>query len=293
METIKLENGNFSASISSKGAELKSLYEKKSETEYIWNGDPAWWSGTAPVLFPIVGGLINKEYLYKGKKYSLPNHGFARQSLFKATKTGSSSAMFELNSDSETKKNYPFDFTLQVRFSLEQSGLAVQYDVVNNGSDKMLFSIGSHPAFNLPFAGGYIENYYVHFSEEEDMPCYYFEDGLFKDEPYPVLSNSRQISLNRTIFDKGPFIFKNPKSTEVHIKNSKNSKEIIVSTGPVPYLGIWSKPNGAPFLCIEPWFGLPDNIDGDQDFENKEGIQSLESGEIFSTTYRIEISGEL
>ena len=94
METIKLEKGNFSASISLQGAELKSLYEKSTGTEFIWSGNPAWWSGSAPVLFPIVGGLKNKEYLYKGKKYSLPNHGFARQSLFKGTQTGPSTAVF-------------------------------------------------------------------------------------------------------------------------------------------------------------------------------------------------------
>jgi len=289
--TIKLSNGIFSASISPKGAELKSLVEEETGTEFIWSGDPAWWSGTAPVLFPIVGGLKNKEYLYKNKKYSLPNHGFARQSLFKILKQSPDQAVFTLNSDQEIRKMYPFDFSLSVIFRMEPVGLAVQYDVINRGSNIMLFSIGSHPAFKLPFAGGYLENYYIHFSEEEDMPRYFFEDGLYRDETAPVLSNCRQISLNSTIFNDGPIIFKNPKSSEIHIKNSKNSKEIIVSTGPIPYLAIWSKPNRAPFLCIEPWYGLPDRTDADQRFETKEGIISLAPGETHSTTYRIEIKG--
>lgn len=293
MEAINLNNKYLSASISSKGAELKSFIEKKSGTEYIWNGDPAWWSGTAPVLFPIIGGLKNKEYLYKGKKYSLPNHGFAHKSIFKGIQTGSSTAVFTLSANEETIKIYPFDFTLEVKFSLEQGSLAVQYNVINRGSDNMIFSIGSHPAFKLPFAGGYFENYYIHFSEEENMPRYFSKDGLYRNETAPIISNCRKISLNRKIFDDGAIIFKNPKSTEIHIKNSKNSKEIVISTGPIPYLAIWSKPNRAPFLCIEPWFGLPDNEDSDQNFVNKEGIQTLESGKIFSTAYRIEVTGEL
>ena len=291
MGIINLENKNFSASISTKGAELKSLVEKETETEYIWSGDPAWWSGTAPVLFPIVGGLKDKTYLYNGKKYSLPNHGFARVSTFKAKKTNSTTAIFTLSSNAETKKIYPFDFVLDITFSLEAEGLAIQYDVKNTGTGKMYFSIGSHPAFKLPFAGGYLENYYIHFSEEEDMPRYFFEDGLYRNEPTPVLSNCRQLSLNSKIFDDGPIIFKNPQSTVIHIKNSRNSKEIVVSTDPLPSLAIWSKPNRAPFLCIEPWFGLPDPVDSDQNFINKEGILNIKSHSCFSTTYRIEIKG--
>jgi galactose mutarotase-like enzyme len=207
VEIINLYNKNFSASISPKGAELKSFYEKQSEIEYIWKGDPAWWSGSAPVLFPIIGGLKNKEYLYKGKKYSLPNHGFARESTFKAKQTGFTSAEFTLESNENTRKMYPFDFILKVVFTLENNGLAVQYDVFNKSIDSMFFSIGSHPAFNIPFAGGYLENYYVHFSEEEDMPRYFFEDGLYRNETAPVFSNCRQISLNSTIFKNGPLIF--------------------------------------------------------------------------------------
>lgn len=292
METIKLDNKHFSAEISPSGAELKSLVEKETGTEYIWRGDSAWWSGTAPVLFPIVGGLKNKEYLYKGKRYKLPNHGFARQSVFKAFKIGQSEAVFTLESNSDTLKMFPFHFSLKVIFRLEPSGLAVQYDVRNCGDEIMLFSIGSHPAFNLPFAGGYLENYYVHFSEEEEMHRYFFEDGLYRNETAPVLSNCRQISLNERIFNDGPLIFKKPRSTEIHIKNSRNSKEIVVSTGPLPYLAIWSKPGRAPFLCIEPWYGLPDITDSDQNFDKKEGIHKLEKEKTFSTTYRIEIRGD-
>ncbi len=292
VETINLQNENFSASISPLGAELKSLVEKKTGTEYIWCGDPAWWNGSAPVLFPIVGGLKDQKYNYNGKTYSIANHGFARRSRFKLISSTQSTALFELNSNIETKKMYPFDFSLQVLFSLEFGGIAVQYNVKNNGTGQMFFSIGSHPAFNLPFAGGYIENYYIHFGEEENMERYFFENGLYRDKTAPVFSNCRQISLDRKIFNDGPLIFKKPVSTEFHIKNSLNSKEIIVSTEEIPYLAIWSKGDGAPFVSIEPWFGLPDVTTTNQDFAKKEGILSLESGKTFSSTYRIEVTGD-
>ncbi len=288
METIRLENKCFSALISSRGAELKSLVEKETGTEYIWNGDPVWWTGSAPVLFPIVGRLKNSEYIYEGKTYSLPQHGMARTSQFSVSQTNREEAVFTLESCENSRKMYPFDFTLIVTFRMEPSGLSIQYDVINRNKKNMFFSIGSHPAFNIPFAGGVLEDYYVQFSEDENIPRYKIEDGLITDKTGQILSENGKIPLNETLFDEDALVFKNPLSTEFYIKNINNTKAIRVSTGSIPYLGIWAKPGRAPFLCIEPWYGLADRSDTDKDFEHKEGVVCLKSGEIHSSSYKIE-----
>lgn len=290
MSIITLQNRFLTAAIAQKAAEIKSLKDRAAGIEYIWRADPAYWGGSAPVLFPIIGGLKNNAYFFENKTYSLPSHGFARAREWAVHKSCEQSVTFRLVSDDATRENYPFDFILDARFTLLETGLRIEYEVTNTGRSKMYFSIGSHPAFNVPFAGGQIENYYIHFSEPENLQRYFFKDGMHLNETEPIFDNSRQISLTRQIFDRGPIILKNPASTDFAIRNSRNSKQIRVSTGGVPYLAFWSKP-GAPFVCIEPWYGVPDNIDTDQQLTAKEGIMGLERGCVFKTAWSIDIIG--
>jgi galactose mutarotase-like enzyme len=286
---ITIKNGLWGARIAELGAELKNMTDLSSGQEYIWSGDPAWWNGSAPVLFPVIGGLKAGEYVYEGKSYKLPSHGFARGSEFAVTHTGGDSAELTLMSSAKTREAYPFDFLLTVSFQLERAGIAVRYGVTNIGSARMYFSIGSHPAFVVPFAGGTLENYYVLFEREENLERWFFKDGMVvAGKTEEVFENSRAISLSRTMFDQGIMIFKHPVSREFTIANSRTSRGITVMTEGVPYLGIWSKP-GAPFLCIEPWHGIPDMSDTTGNLVDKEGILSLEPRASFTTGYRVQI----
>jgi galactose mutarotase-like enzyme len=288
---ITIRNGTWGARVSETGAELKSLADLATGQEYIWNGDPAWWNGSAPVLFPVIGGLKGGEYSHQGKTYKLPSHGFARTSEFAVTRSGGDSVQLTLSSNPKTREGYPFEFSLSVSFQLETAGLSVRYEVVNTGGGRMYFSIGSHPAFVLPFAGGALENYYVLFEKEEELPRWFFKDGVIvAGKTEEVLENSRTLSMSRTMFDQGIMIFKKPASREFSIVNSRNSRALTVATDGVPYLGIWSKPGGAPFLCIEPWHGIPDMSDASGNLAEKEGILSLEPRASFSTGYRVQIS---
>ena len=287
--SITLTNVNMSARIAKMGAEIKSLKENLSGKEYIWQSDPAHWNGAAPILFPIVAGLKDGKCTIGGKTYSIPPHGFVRKKEWELVSSSNTCATFQTLSDETTREMYPFEFVLQAHFELETTGLSVTYEVSNKSSGKMYFSIGSHPAFNLPFAGGSIENYYFHFSEPENLQRYFLEGVVHLKETEPVFDNSHQIFLTRQLFDRGAIILKHPVSKSVTIMNSKNSKRIRVMTDGMPFLGLWSKPNAAPFVCIEPWFGIPDPIDSDQRFETKEGIMSLETGGTFKSTYRIDI----
>ncbi len=288
--SVTLRNGLFRASVSQMGAELTSLADLATGQEYMWQADPAWWAGTAPVLFPVIGGLKGGAYTFEGKQYRLPSHGFARNSAFRVSATGADFAALVLSSSSETRESYPFDFSLAVGFRLMSSGVSVRYEVRNTGSGRMYFSIGSHPAFNLPFAGGALENYYVVFEREEALERWFFKDGMVTaGKAAEVMENSRVLSLSRTLFDQGPVIFKGPQSRRFIIANSRNTRSITVATDGVPFVAVWSKPN-APFLCIEPWNGLPDMSDCSGNIVEKEGIIALEPGSCFGTGYSIEVA---
>jgi galactose mutarotase-like enzyme len=287
---VTIANERFEARIAEQGAELKGLRDRVSGSEYIWPGDEQWWSGSAPVLFPIVGGLKDNKYRNLGAEYSLPQHGFARRSLFSTAAATDRTAAFELTANAETRKLYPFEFLLRVTFVLEAGGLAVQYDVRNTGSGPMFFSIGSHPAIRVPFAGGQLENYYLHFSEEENAERHFFDNGLILDKTAPAFDSSRHIYLRLNLFDQGVLIFKNLYSRVISIRNSRSPRSVSLVTGGAPYLGVWAKPGRCPFLSLEPWYGLPDSPNATGELSQKEGILRLEEGGSFTSTYRIEIT---
>jgi galactose mutarotase-like enzyme len=287
--SVILRNGVFAAKIAETGAELKSLARLETGTEYIWPGDPAWWTGSAPVLFPIVGGLRNGSYTHGGRRYELGNHGFARKSQFTVASETVDAVELRLSSSPETLKSYPFDFTLAVGFRLGADGIAVRYTVTNKGPDRMLFSIGSHAAFNVPFAGGALDDYSVVFDQEESCPRWFFDKDncLIAGATETVIRDGRTIPLSRTLFDRGALVFKAPRSRRFGLRNGLNSHSLAVVTEGAPYLGIWAKP-GAPFVCIEPWHGISDSTDADCVFAQKEGILSLQPGAFFETGYAIE-----
>jgi galactose mutarotase-like enzyme len=286
--SVLLGNSVLSVRIANTGAEIKSIKEHATGIEYIWQSDPSYWTGAAPVLFPIIGGLKNGHYRYKGKSYSMPGHGIVRKADWDVVTSNASQATLQIASSAETKKLYPFDFLLQARFSLQGNGLAVTYEVTNTGTELMYFSIGSHPAFNVPFAGGHWENYYLHFSESECIERHFFRDGMTLNETAPIFDNSRQIFLTPTLFDRLAIILKGPASKEVSLCSSRNAKQVKIVTNGMPYLGLWA-PAGAPFVCVEPWYGVPDNEDTNGEFSTKEGIRSLPAQASYCTRYRIEI----
>ena len=278
----------MTARIAEVGAEIKSLRELPGGVEYIWQGDEAYWTGSAPILFPIVGGLKGGQYRLAGATYTMPQHGFVRKKPWSLAHSTEDSATFQTASDETTRGMYPFEFVLKAHFKLTDTGLQVRYEVVNAGTGVMYFSIGSHPAFNVPFAGGHLENYYFHFSEPENLERYFFSEGMHLNETEPVFNNSRQIFLTQTLFDRGAIILKHPASKDVYLMCSRAGKRIRLATDGMSCLGLWSKP-GAPFACIEPWEGIADNVDTDQEFTTKEGIMTLDGGATYTTGYRIEI----
>jgi galactose mutarotase-like enzyme len=277
-----LTQGEFSAVINHKGAELISF--KKNSKEYIWDGNPEFWAKHSPVLFPIVGTLKDNTYSYNETKYHLSRHGFARDMIFEMVDHTENSTTFSLKSNEITLKQYPFEFELLITYTLQQNGLFIQYKVINNTSSQMPFSIGAHPAFAL---AGPFDDYSLQFEKEETLEYHLLENGLISNQIKKINLKERSIPLKYQLFKDDALVFKKLASKTVTILEN-NSPILRVDFEDFPSLGIWTLEN-APFLCIEPWFGYSDTTKSSGNLVEKEGIQLLDSRESFEAKFSINI----
>ena len=286
----EIKNEHIKVKIKSFGAELNSLQKIDEDLEYIWQGDSKYWNRHSPILFPIVGRLKNDSYTYQNQKYNMTQHGFARDKEFEVIKNEVDFIEFRLKSDEKTLEIYPFSFELYLSYKLEKNSLIVSYKVINKSDDKMLFSIGAHPAFNWTLKEDEKkENYFLEFENIKETKRYFLNDkGLVYDSvDLKIIDN--KIALNEELFKNDALVFNDSNIKILTLKNSNNKNFVKLEFKNFPYLGIWSKPSGAPFICIEPWFGVADDENSNQNFEDKKGIITLEKDEIFSCFYSIEI----
>lgn len=272
-----IKSSELSVDVNPIGMELCSIRSNSTNFEYLWQADPAIWKGSAPVLFPIIGVLKDGFTKIGGNKYQIPKHGLVRNSSKpKLVKSTSNYLIFRYSSDEETLENYPFNFQFEIVFTLEGKTLSVEHFITNQGNETMLYSLGAHPAFNCPLhPGEKYEEYFLEFPFLETDSTYLVkENGLIRQETEPMLDNSKLIRLSGNLFDNDALIFKHLKSREVTLKHQSKGAVLSVKFDDFDYLGIWAKP-GAPFVCIEPWLGIGDNVDTNQKFEEKEGIIQL------------------
>jgi len=285
---ISLENDFLKVTINLKGAELSSLFNKSNGLEHIWQADPAVWGFHAPNLFPIVGSCIDNQIQVDGQKYPLKRHGFARHSEFELLNSTSSKATFLLNYSESTLSVFPYKFALEVTYELLDSELSVLYHLTNLDDHTMYFSIGAHPAFNIPFyEHEAYTDYYLEFSENESLDKHLLNsDGYFTGETEKFHTDLNRINLQQDLFKRDALVFKNLSSREVLIKNHKTPNFISVSFPDFTSLGIWAPP-GAPFVCIEPWLGYADNQGEIMEFSQKEGVLSVECSKSFQAKFAI------
>jgi galactose mutarotase-like enzyme len=283
MSIISLSNDVISAQINTLGAELCSLKNTENK-DFIWEGDPAYWGKHSPVLFPIVGTLKNNTYTHNNKEYILTRHGFARDMEFELVDQTANTATFSIQSNSTTLASYPFQFELQIQYTLFHSTLEIAYKVINKDNSAIPFSIGAHPAFALP---GNFENYSLEFEKVELLEYTLLENDLVSTQTETIATNSNFVPLTHKLFERDALIFKKLESKSLTIVE-KEIPRLKVHFEDFPNLGIWTKV-GAPFLCIEPWFGYSDTIETNGNLFEKEGIIVLKSTDTFQTKFCIEI----
>ena len=279
---ITIQNQAIKAVIKTKGAELSLL--QKEDKNYIWEINSEFWNKTSPILFPIVGALKNGEYFYGGNVYKLSRHGFARDFEFEVIENKTDGVVFSLKSNEETLKVYPFHFELQLSYILEGNKLVVKYEIINRSSEKMYYSIGAHPAFNID---GNFEDFSLIFDDEKDLETYKLEQDLFSGKTEILKLNGNVLPLQYELFEEDALVFKNFATKSLTL--AKNNESVMkVSFPDFPYLGIWTKKD-APFICIEPWLGIADNANASGKIEEKESIQILENNSKKQIAWSVEL----
>ena len=288
---VTIKSGNVTAKIKSHGGELTSF--AKEGREYLWQGNPEFWAGQAPVLFPVVGRLKNGVLGIKGKDYPMPKHGFVREMELEVTAREENSVTFSLTDNASTRRYYPWSFAFSLYFTLEGKKLTCGFRVKNTDSEPILFGVGGHPAFNVPMtAGEKFEDYQLEFEHEEILKSNHVreDDAIMAEEKDLILERGRVLPLERKLFNNDAMIFEDITSNWVKLVHKDTKAGIHFAYEGFPVLAVWTKgePVEAPYVCLEPWFsmGFRDNESGK--LEDKYGIQRLQPGEVFTAAFSAE-----
>ena len=286
-ERHTLRSSGIEATIKAHGAELCSLKDPQG-VELIWQAGPVW-PRHAPLLFPIVGRLKNDALRHRGKTYPMTQHGFARDQVFEWAARDATSCSLVLRDSAATRARYPFAFRLSVSYRLQAADLDVTFDITNTGEEMLPASIGAHPAFNWPLhEGAAKESYNLTFSDAEAEPIRRLKDGLMREKPEPTPIQGKMLALSERLFDDDAVILDRLASRSVRYAADRGPS-LEVSWDGFPELGIWSKPGGAAFLCIEPWRGFASPSDFDGEFSDKPGVMHIAPGATEVLKYRIAV----
>lgn len=290
---IQLEHGAIRAGADTLGGELISLRDGAG-TEYIWSGDPVYWSGRNPILFPIVGELNNGTVVCNGLPYTMPRHGFARRSEFSVVDQGADYVVFSLAESAETLRQYPYPFLLLVRHQLTEHGFYTEFEVQNTGEQALPFCIGAHTAFRCPLLPGEsFGDYQLVFDHVETASSIMqTPDGtLSHDARLPVLSRSGIIPLDYRVFDQyDTLTFDGLCSKGVSLVHRSAGHGVHMEFLDFPMIAFWTKPHArAPYICLEPWHGCDayDNESGI--FEDKPHCLVLRPGESKKLRYTVDL----
>jgi len=285
---ITIQNNKLKATFNGLGAELVSLINLKTGKEIIWEGNPDFWGGISPVLFPIIGALKDEQYIFEGQTYELPRHGFARRRIFTIKESSENEVIFELNSDEESLKIYPFEFSLEIKYTLIVNKLTVSYQVKNLSENEMYFSLGAHPGFAIDTKNGLkYDDYEIAFSDDEKLEIHPLIDNLISSETQTIELDNKTLPLSYELFSKDALVMTTMKSRELILRNNKNNHKITFTFSNFPYFGIWAAKN-ADFVCLEPWQGIADLENHNQELTEKFGIVKLEKNEDWKAGWAVE-----
>ncbi|GEO77745.1 aldose epimerase [Companilactobacillus mindensis DSM 14500] len=291
MTVYQLKNDFLTVKVNSFGAELNSITNNE-DSEFIWQADPEVWKRHAPVLFPIVGRLKDDHYFVDGKEYQMSQHGFARDQEFELDSQTDTKLVLSLTTSAASLEKYPYHFKLRIVYQLIKDTIQVSYLVDSmEESEDMYFSIGAHPGFNVPFDRGLnFEDYKVQVAPAESrtrIPLV----GSQVDLNNEVKVENQDFNMSREYFVDDAVIYRLNEPAEVTIDSDKSGHRVILDTGNAKFFGMWSTyPNdNGKFMCIEPWWGIADKVDSDNDFKNKYAINKLAPKEQFEAYYSISI----
>ena len=288
---ITITNERLMVQIDPLGAQMHSIKRRGEDTEYLWQGDAQSWSRQAPVLFPFVGRLKDDHYGFEGRDFHQTQHGFARGREFKLVNQAADLAVFELESDEQTRTVYPFEFRLTITYALVEDQLVISYQVANPASEQVLrYALGAHPGFNVPLtAAGQFETATLTADPAKVYPQIPLV-GPYSDLGHPKeLDARRPIQLNHDLFDHDALVFA-PYGADLSLTltEPESGHGVTVLTSGNPFVGVWSQyPNTGNFLCIEPWWGLADGVDSDGQLTPKPAMNQFAPGGVANYQFSI------
>lgn len=278
---ILIENNELQVGINLKGAEMWRVYDKSKNEERLWNGDVTYWSRVSPVLFPNVGRVKNGFTFIDGERYELEQHGFLRDQMFEVENQTGTSVVFCFRSDGKFLNVYPYDFEARLSYELKGKTLDVVWDIKNLSDKTMFYSIGGHPAFMMDVNRSY------HFElEGNDVKLLTLEDGHI--DKLLDADNNVSVDVNYENFKDDAVIYSN--INRVELIDDFGNLHVAVDCEGFDFVGLWGNTKHghmSPFVCIEPWLGITDDVNSDNIFHNKRGIRSILSGEVDHNLYTI------
>ena len=288
MARYRLENDAIRIEIESHGAELKSLVKKETGTEYMWCADPQYWGRTSPVLFPLVGNVSGKQYRTKGKTYDMGQHGFARDMEFTLESQTDNEIWFVLRSNEETLAKYPYEFVLKLGYRLDGAKVEVLWHVENPSEEELPFAIGGHPAFYCPVTSGVKQSdCYIQFDVAGPLKCSTIDGYLVGDRVDTYELEDGMLRIDEHLFDNDALIIEKQNIKKVSLCDPKKQVFLTIELD-APLFGIWRPADpGAPFVCIEPWYGRSDRIGYAGELRDREYENVLAAGENWDVGYTI------
>ncbi|WP_335547834.1 aldose 1-epimerase family protein [Neobacillus drentensis] len=288
---LVIENDWLKVGIVRNGAEVREVKHKKNGLDYMWTGDNAYWGRVSPVLFPIVGRLKGDRYQLDNQTYKMSQHGFLRDVVFDIEEQTATTASFVFESAGRFNHVYPYEFKALIRYLLKEDSLMVQWEIVNKNKVEMYFSIGAHPAFRIPLVENEtLEDYSLNFTPavNKNVMEYELKESLIHERG--IANDTSTIQLKYTLFAHDALVYSN--IDQITLESNKTGHGIEVLLEKFPFVGIWSKYMNttgtiAPFVCIEPWYGIADTYKTSGNMKEKMGVNKLEAGETFLAEYKM------
>ena len=287
---IEIENEWLKVGIERKGAEIRTVKNKENNLDYMWSGDDKYWGRVSPILFPIVGRLKDDQYTINGQTYKMSQHGFLRDVEFDILEQSGTYASFVFESAGRFMDVYPFEFKAIIHYTLKEDSVIIKWEIVNQNQEEMYFSIGAHPAFKLPLLENEsVEDYRLYFTSDANKEVieYELKNSLISEKGQ--VNGISSIPLTNDLFANDALVFSNIDKIKLVSPLSNHGLEVRFEN--FPFVGIWSRymddQSIAPFVCIEPWYGIADVNNTSGEFMEKFGINRLESGCTFGADYSI------
>ena len=278
---IELEKYNVRIVVNPLGAELVELHVNSGDN-LLWKPNNIHWNRVAPHLFPIVGRLKNNSFSHEGKTFEMSQHGFARDTVFELIDKKANRLIFELKSNEKTHEKYPFDFVFRVHYKLVMNGVEVVYETINLSENELYYSVGAHPGFQLTDD---LNQYYLSFGKAMDLERQVLKNAHYSGE-IEVLSIPEKWFLSDELFEEDAFVVFDPTFESIELGHIKNGKLLSLHAKEMTAIGFWTR-KGAPFFCIEPWWGFADLEGAMGEISQKAGIRCLDSGASECLTYSI------